>query len=302
MELEYRDDGRRGKFVVVIGVILALMAGGAAFYFVSQAQQQAGQSTVQRVPAVVAVQTIPARTAITAADVTVREIPIDATNANGLASDPQAVIGRVPAVTILQGQVVTTNMLASAAEGAKFSILRPEETLGPDSQAWRAISITVADDLAVGGLLEAGQTVDVFVTAVVQVPQPLVQAGKYYTDRSTKITYQDMLILARESQFYILRADVPIAEEILHLQASGNVTFSMALRPEVDTRAVDASKLGETTNRIITKYQLPIPETYPSSGGAPATLPPLPEPTAFPTPTPEPDPSPAAGSSPSPTP
>ena len=41
MEIEYRDDRRRAKFLVVIGVILALVAGGAAFLVMSQAQQQA---------------------------------------------------------------------------------------------------------------------------------------------------------------------------------------------------------------------------------------------------------------------
>ena len=45
-------------------------------------------------------------------------------------------------------------MLASTVQGGVFSILSPEETVGPDSEAWRAISITVPDDLAVGGLLE----------------------------------------------------------------------------------------------------------------------------------------------------
>jgi hypothetical protein len=39
--------------------------------------------------------------------------------------------------------------------------------------------------------------------------------------------------------------------------------FSIALRPEGDDRSVDTSKLGQTTNRIIQQYELPIPEVYP---------------------------------------
>jgi hypothetical protein len=35
----------------------------------------------------------------------------------------------------------------------------------------------------------------------------------------------------------------------------------MAMRPEADQREIDASGLGTTTNRIIEKYGLPIPET-----------------------------------------
>ena len=161
--------------------------------------------------------------------------------------------------------------------------------VGPDSEAWRAISLTVSDDLAVGGLLKAGQTVDVFVTAIVTVPTELVESGKYMTDRSTKITYQNVLILAREGAFYIIRASLPVAEEIAHLMAVGSATFSMALRPDTDLRPVDATALGETTNRIIEKYGLPIPETYPPGRG----------PVATPTPTPAPSESPSPSASPS---
>ena len=215
----------------------------------------------QKAAVVVAIRAIPARQAIVAEDVTVREVPLDDTNAAGVATDVQQVIGRIPAVSILQGQLVTTNMLASSSEGGQFSILGPDESVSPDSEAWRAVSLTVSDDLAVGGLLKAGQTVDVFVTAIVTVPTDLVESGKYMTDRSTKITYQNVLILAREGAFYIIRASLPVAEEISHLQAVGSATFSMALRPDTDLRPVDASGLGETTNRIIEKYGLPIPET-----------------------------------------
>ena len=80
------------------------------------------------------------------------------------------------------------------------------------------------------------------------------------SDRSTKVTYQDMTILARKDQFYIMRAPVDIAEEIAHLQATGAATFSLALRPLEDQRQVDATALGETTTMIIQKYGLPIPQ------------------------------------------
>jgi hypothetical protein len=68
-----------------------------------------------------------------------------------------------------------------------------------------------------------------------------------------------------------------MAEEISHLQAAGTATFSLALRPPEDTRKVDVGPLGETTNRIIDEYDLPIPETYPRSGRTtPASISPTP--------------------------
>lgn len=291
MDQEFRDDSRRGKFVIVLGVILAIVAGGAAFYLVNSAQQQAGQANAQRVPVVVAIAVIPAREVIEASDVEVRQVPLDPTNANGVISDPAQVIGRVPAVSILQGQLITINMLASSDQGGQFSILGPDESVSPDSPAWRAVSLTVSDDLAVGGLLKAGQSVDVFVTLVINVPADLAAEGRYTPERSTKITYQDMVILAREGAFYVVRAPIDVAEEISHLQATGAATFSLALRPDEDTRLTDAALLGETTNRIIQKYGLPIPEVFPAGSG--------PILTPAPTPTPSPLPSPEASGTPS---
>jgi hypothetical protein len=186
---------------------------------------------------------------------------------------------------------VTQNLLASSQAGDEFSILGPNESIGPDSEAWRAVSITVADDLAVGGVIKAGQTVDVFVTTVVTVPPDIAAGGRFMTDRSTKIVYQNLLILARKDQFYIVKAPIAIAEELAHLQAIGTATMSMVLRPDSDQRPVDATALGETTNRIIQKYGLPIPETYPRGNVPVATLPPVPAPTPFPSAPANPSPS-----------
>jgi Flp pilus assembly protein CpaB len=289
MEMEYQDTGRRGKVIIVLGIVLALVAGGAAFFLISQAQQTAGQQGLPKVPVVVAIQPIAARKPIEATDVEVREVPIDPTNAEGIVSTVDKVIGRVPAVTILQGQLVTTNLLASTASGGQFSILGPADTISPDSEAWRAISVTVPDDRAVGGLLQPNQTVDVFVTATALVPQSLQDLGRYYTDKTTKITYQDMPILAKSGSFYILKATLPIAEEIVHLQASGTANFSLALRPDDDIRIVDATGLGATTNMLIRRYGLPVPEVFPPGTGPIPTA----QPTAKPTVAPSTSPSPA---------
>ena len=294
MEMEYKDPSRRGRWIVVIGVALAIVAGGAAFFLINQAQQEAGQAGLQKVAVVVAAQTIPARKIIEPTDVTVREIPIDQTNEQGIASTPDKVIGRVPAVAILQGQMVLTNLLASSTEGGQFTVLGPEESVGPDSPEWRAVSMTVPDDRAVGGLLTPNQTVDVFVTAAVNVltdSQNGIGKDGYYTDKSTKLSYQDMLILAKSGTYYILKAPLDVAEEISHLQASGAASFSLALRPDTDTRLVDASALGTTTNRVIIRYGLPIPVAFPPVSG--------PVPVAKPTPTPNPSAAPGASASPS---
>ena len=84
MEMEYRDPSKRGRWIVVAGIVLALAAGGAAFYLINQAQQQAGQGDLQKVNVVVAARPIAARQPVVAEDVTVRSVPADDTNTEHL--------------------------------------------------------------------------------------------------------------------------------------------------------------------------------------------------------------------------
>ena len=280
MEMEYRDPSKRGRWIVIIGIVLAVAAGGAAFFLINQAQQQAGQGSLQKVSVVVAARPIPARKPVEAEDLLVRDIPLDDTNTDAIAvRKPEDLVGRVLAVTVFQGQMLTTNMLASTTSGGQFSILEPGETVAPESEAWRAVAMTVPDDRAVGGLIVAGMSVDVFLSAQVNVPADLQADGTYYTDKSTKITYQNMIVLAKSGSSYVVKTTLAQAEEITHLVATGNAQFSMVLRPEADVRYADASKLGETTNLIIERYGLPLPVNYPAGNG-PITSP---SPTATPT-------------------
>jgi Flp pilus assembly protein CpaB len=281
-ELDFRDHGRRGRWIITLGVILALAAGGGGFYLLQQAQQSAATQGLPMVSVVVAAREIPARKPIEEGDVALRTVPQDVTNATAFAAT-EDVLGRISAVTIPTGQLVTKNVLASVAAGGQFSVLAPDASIEPGSPDLRAVSLSVPDDRAVGGLIQPGQTVDVFVTVTVNVPQDVAEDGRVYTDKSTKLTWQDVPVLAKAGTFYILRVTESVAEEISHLQASGTASFSFALRPPEDTRTVDVAELGETTNRIITDYGLPIPETYPrSSRPAPAAAQPAPSPTPTP--------------------
>ncbi|MFI5227332.1 MAG: Flp pilus assembly protein CpaB, partial [Candidatus Limnocylindrales bacterium] len=273
MEMEYKDNKRRGRVIIILGVLLALVAGGTSFFLINQAQQSAGQGPIKKVSIVVAAKDIPAHIAVTADEVTLRDVPLDAVNQTGVMSSPDEVIGTVLAIPVSAGQPIYVNMIASAAGGSGFSILGPNETVGPNSENWRAVSITIPDDRAVAGTLRAGQTIDIFMTASIPVPASFSPAGVYYPDQATKVTYQNVVILARAGDFYIIRCSLTVAEEIEHLLATGSVVFSAALRPDQDVRYVDVTNLGATTNRILEKYGLPFPVVYPAPG---ATVPPQP--------------------------
>jgi Flp pilus assembly protein CpaB len=292
MDIEYRDPSRRWKYMVILGIFLAAIAGGAAFLLLNQAQQQAGQGELQRVSVVVAARQIPARKPLETDDLLVRQVPLDPSNAEGTYSNPTLLLGLVPSVAILKDQLIFGNLLASNQLGGQFSILEPGEAVTADSIAWRAVSLTVPDDRAAGGMISAGDTVDIFVTVAVTVPQDIADAGLYYTDRSTKITYQNVVVLAKATSYYVIKVHLDVAEEIGHWQAGGAGSFTLALRPLADTREVDVSTFGETTNMLIQQYGLPVPETYPASRGG----------FVAPTPAPTPAPDASLGASPTPDP
>lgn len=272
----------RSRKLIVAGVLLALCAGMGSYVLISRAQQSAGTATIPKASLVVATRTIAARTPITADDLAVRQVPMDTTNAQGTFSAVDQVVGRTAGVTILQGQLVTSNLFAFSAGTASVAILDPGETLTANSPDWRAVSISVPDDRAVGGVLSAGEHVDIFVTTTINVNEAVSNAGQLYGDKSTKVAYQDVLILNKAATFYVIKVTEQVAEEIAHLQASGNSSFSFALRPDVDNRAVDASRLGATTNIIIQRYALPVPQVFPQPGQAvnvgPVPVPPTPVP------------------------
>jgi Flp pilus assembly protein CpaB len=303
MEMEYKDPSRRGRWIVLLGVVLAVVAGGAAFFLINNAQQKASTTGLKTVSGYVAARPILAKKPMVAEDLVLRnDIPLDGTNASSVVTDSAVLIDHLLAVDVPQGQLLTTNLLASGTVGLGFSILRPDETVAPDSEAWRAVAITVSDDRAVGGVVGAGMNVDVFVTATVGVEPPAGPAASpapgavttavsnnalgsgYYPDRSTKVTYQGMTILSRSGTYYILRVPLAVAEEIAHMQADGTAQFSLALRPDQDQRILDVSGFGATTNRIIERYGLPVPETVPSRGRPYPTNPPIPELTPPPSP------------------
>jgi Flp pilus assembly protein CpaB len=258
----------RSRKLIVAGLLLALCAGIGSYVLLSRAQQSAGNASIPQVTVVVAARTITAREPIAADDLKVRSVPMDSTNAQGTFQTIDQVVGRTSGVTILQNQLVTSNLFAFSAGTAAVAILDPGESVTPESPDWRAVSISVPDDRAVGGVLSAGEHVDIFVTTMINVGETVSQSGQYYGDKSTKVAYQDIPILSKAGTFYVIKVTERVAEEIAHLQASGNSSFSFALRPDTDTRAVDATKLGATTNIIIQRYQLPVPQVFPQAGQA----------------------------------
>jgi Flp pilus assembly protein CpaB len=303
MELEFTDRSRRRRLLMVIGLIMAILAGSTAFFLGNQKSTSAEPVATRSV--LVASDTIPARTVIQSSMLTTKTVPDDASYALAV-SDPSQVLGLVTAVTVYADQPITPNLLATTATGQAFSITGPTETISPYSPVWRAVSLMVPTDRAVGGTLQPGHHIDIIATVPVSV-QVEDQNGQFVegttldgftSAESTKVTLTDVEVLQRtpETDIYVLKVDLHQAEQLAVLQGSAS-SFSLALRPEGDNRVIDRAGYGQTINRVLEQYLFPLErilqiDRYPKPD---AEIVPEGSPTAL-----WPDPDPASVASPAP--
>jgi len=263
VELEYSDrNTRRSKVYIAVGVIVALLV-AATVYIALQASGLTKTDDVVMRDVVVAAREIPSRKQIEEGDVVIRSVPVDPTNETAF-STLEEVIGRVSGTSVATGQLVTRNVLASTTEGQAFSILEPGTEFDPEGPDLRAVSVSVPDERAVAGTLQPGQIVDLIVTMAInpemgQTPEEAeTTTEQYLPGPSTKVTLQQMTILARNGGVYILRTDLATAEKVTELTAAGG-QFSMVLRPDEDDRTAETE--GSTIDRLIEEFGFPVPLT-----------------------------------------
>jgi Flp pilus assembly protein CpaB len=265
VELEYTDkNAKRSKLYIAAGILIALIVGAGVFFALQASNLVGSAGPAQMRSVVVAVRDIPGRKPIEEGDVAMREVPTDATNETAF-SRIDEVLGRVSGVSISTGQLVSRNLLASTTEGQSFSILDPGTKFDPSGPALRAVSVSVADDHAVAGTLQAGQRVDLIATMAMnpQIGQAPGEAAPspaaYLPGPSTKVTLQGVTILSRNGIIYILRADLATAEKVTEITAAGG-TFTMVLRPDEDART--ATTEGSTLDSLIKEFGFPVPRPF----------------------------------------
>jgi Flp pilus assembly protein CpaB len=265
VELEYTDNNaKRSKLYIAVGILIALIVGAAVFFALQASNLVGSAGPAQMRSVVVAVREIPGRKPIEEGDVAVRQVAVDATNETAF-SRIDEVVGRVSGVSISTGQLVSRNLLASTTTGQSFSILDPGTKFDPSSPALRAVSVSVPDDHAVAGTLQAGQRVDLIATMPMnpQIGQAPSEAGAspaaFLPGPSTKVTLQAVRILSRNGVIYILRADLATAEKVTEITAAGG-TFTMVLRPDEDERT--ATTEGSTLDSLIKEFGFPVPRPF----------------------------------------
>jgi len=251
---------RRARLVLIVGILIAVLAGGMT-YVVSSGSKSAAPPPIPTKDVLVAARDLPARSALTAADVKVQKYPVDIAPVTAL-SKAEDVVGKIAQTSLAAGEPILPNKFA--AVGAASCTVFPPNAQPPAGQAiaagtpdYRAMSVTVADALAAGGAIQVGDIVDVLFTFS-------LDPAKYFTgtdpnrlaDISSKIVLQNVPIIARTLSVYTIRTDAQTAEQIGYLTAAGG-TMSFLLRAGQDQR--QASTTGVTFGPAFRKFNFPVP-------------------------------------------
>jgi pilus assembly protein CpaB len=251
---------RRARLILIVGVALALVAGVGTFVYASGAKSDQPVA-VPTVAVLVAAREIPAKTTLTSADVKLQEFNLDAKPAAAMTVAEEA-LGKVTVQSISVGEPILPSKFSDPK--APAFVVMPASFIGPDgapvvnSPNYRAMSITVPDQNAVGGTILAGDIVDMVFTLQFD-PQTKLQrpTPQQAVDFSSKIILERLPILARLAQVYTIRVDALTAERISYLQSSGG-QIAFLLRAPKDERA--SGSTGATFGDIYTNFRVKIPE------------------------------------------
>lgn len=251
---------RRARLILIIGVVLALFAGAGTFFYASNAQT-APAPVIQTTPVLVAAREIPAKTALTAADLKLQEYNVDAKPAAALAK-PEDAVGKITIQPISVGEPIMPAKFADPKSPTFVVIpatfLDANGAIKSDTPNLRAMSITVPDQNAVGGVIQPGDVVDLMFTLQFDPAKFFTKTKPEQTpDFSTKIILERVPILARLAAVYTIRVDTATAERIAYIQASGG-QLTFLLRAPKDERA--AGTQGTTFGGVYRAFTLPIPE------------------------------------------
>jgi Flp pilus assembly protein CpaB len=251
---------RRARLILIVGVALAMVAGVGTFVYASGAKSDQPVA-VPTVAVLVAAREIPAKTTLTTADVKLQEFNLDAKPAAAM-SDAGEALGKITVQSISVGEPI----LPSKFSDPKLPgfVVMPASFIGADgapvvnSPNFRAMSITVPDQSAVGGTVVAGDLVDMVFTLQFDPQSKLRQpTPQQTTDFAAKIILERLPILARLASVYTIRVDALTAERIAYLQSSGG-QIAFLLRAPKDERA--SGSTGATFRDIYTNFRIPIPE------------------------------------------
>jgi Flp pilus assembly protein CpaB len=251
---------RRARLVLIVGILIAILAGAGTFVLSSGSKAEA-PPPVATTDVLFAARDLPARSALTAADLKVQKYPVELAPPTALAK-PEDVIGKIVQQPIAAGEPILPGKFA-AAGAVTFTVFPPNAQPAPNAPIpagtpdYRVMSITVADASAVGGAIQVGDIVDLLYTF--RFDPTIYFTGtdtNRFPDFASKVTLQNLPILARTASVYTIRTDAQTAEQISYMIAAGG-TLQFLLRAAQDQR--QASTQGGTFGPVYKRFGYPIP-------------------------------------------
>lgn len=162
---------RGGRIFIILGIILALIAGAGVFYVLATAEPQAVETP--KVPLVVAVQKIEARNEVSADRIQSVEWPASIPTPIGAFSNPADVVGQLSLVPIYPGQPIISDMVISKndaeARHSNASLILEKGMV--------AVAFAVTANSNVAEAIQAGDKVDLLVTLSPQLANEQSNAG-----------------------------------------------------------------------------------------------------------------------------
>lgn len=236
---------RGGCLWLLVGLFLALVAGGMAFSTMLRATTaQPVEQTEPRAPVVVVARNLPPRTKIQPADVELAELPISTIPNNAVRSLDEA-IGKVTTGALVAGEILLAPRIADLeARGPQVAFeLQPGKVV---------MALPAADLMSQSGVLKPGDKVDILVTVRLKQPSPQdpqTQEEVPYTFATLQQVTISAIIMPPEAyapeeklskaqfkpQAVLVALDPQDALVLKHLKDTGG-TFDLVLRaPEDDT-------------------------------------------------------------------
>lgn len=154
---------RRGRVIILLGLILALITVVAAYYFLQQRAAAPPEEEIHTRPVVIALEPLEERADIPAEAVGTKEWPEDLVPANAF-NNPAEVVGKTALLPIMEDQIILSDMLIdkerAVEEGSFAAFAIPEGKV--------AFAVPVDEVHTVAGAIQAGDFVDVLVTITFQ--------------------------------------------------------------------------------------------------------------------------------------
>ncbi|MDQ6857874.1 MAG: Flp pilus assembly protein CpaB [Chloroflexota bacterium] len=240
--------------------MIAILA-GAGTYILSSGTKSETQAPVATSDVLVASHDLAPRTALAAADLKVQKYPADLAPPAALTRADDA-IGKIIQQPVAAGEAILPGKFA-AAGAVSFTVFPPNaqplpnQPIAAGTPDYRVMSITVADANAVGGAVQVGDIVDLLFTLNIDPAKYLTGTDQNrFPDFATKVTLQNLPILARTAAVYTIRTDAQTAEQVAYLVASGG-QVQFLLRAAQDQRQAVTS--GGSFGPVERRFGFPIP-------------------------------------------